>query len=262
LADFKKISKKDKFKKLLIFGPKQTGKSSLLNLLANVDLVSGQINDSSDDEASSSPKFPVGNSDHSVSFLLAHITGKSKKDKVMFIDTPGSLGTRDIPQESLSSDSDEEFQNKFSPVIEKIKKLGKIHMVLFLLPLDEKTSEETLNMIQGVSHMFKDAGGNIFDHLVFAYSKCDDDSSSDYEDLKNETDNSWNQLKKQISEMGESFSTQLKNPLLFLTSKRRKKNKLGQKKEVKKLVKMLNKSETISTKKMVNPGNFFKGKNF
>lgn len=258
LSDFAKITSGDKLKKLLMIGLEGTGKSSLLNLLANVDQL---------DPSDKIGRFRVGESKSAVTtetqFMLAHCLGKKKKKQAMFIDSPGVLGAADMSPAAnfeSDSDSDEEDQNdKFGRLIAKLTPLREVHLVVVLLPLERggRLNADVINLVKGLEFMFKRGAGDLFENLVFAFSKCDEQTPSAYEHIKDNRKDEFKTLKQELEKHGVQMEKTAKHPLLFLTGKRVQEEKQGQKKELVKLVKMLKKAKGISTANLTNPRKFF-----
>ena len=272
LKHFKKISKNEDIKKVMIMGLEGTGKSSFLNALANAQIEKNNDSDDSDIEESvinQKTMFDTGTSKFAVtkesSFILAHALGKKKKIKLMLIDTPGVLGVSDISEkndesfDSDSSDQDQEEVDKYSLFISKLKALTEIHMILIMLPLEKggRLHPDLINLLKGINYMFENNDKNIFDHLIFCFSKCDEDSPSNWELIKEKKDEEYNTLSAELSKYEIEIESNVKHPLLFVTSKKKNSKNLGQKKEIKNLLKMIKKSKAISTKTLSNPRKFF-----
>lgn len=257
LTDFAKIAPSDDLKKLVMIGLEGTGKSSLLNLLANVDQL---------DPSHATGRFREGSSKTGVTreaqFMLAHCLGSKKKKRAMLIDTPGVLGATDLVAVDYDSDSDEEgAEDKFSRLISKLEPLREVHLVVVLLPLERggRLNADVLNLVKGLAHMFRGSGEGLFESLVFAYSKCDEDTPSAYEHIKEAREEEFEKLREELEKHDVRIGKTAKSPLLFLTSRRKRADKPGQKKELNKLVKMLKKSKGLSTANLSNPRQYFEG---
>ena len=187
----------DSLKKLLVLGCTGSGKSTLLNKLTGFKLEWDENNSKLVWDRN-----PIFESNHSVDSVTknvsyANINPFIESYKTMIVvDTPGhdDSDASDINIKKSRVILEEHAGDLYS----KLRNMGYLNTILVLHNdiQSNRLNPSSYTLLQKIDQMFENGEGNIWDHVVIAYSKCDEKSIS----WKNDLENKIIELQKQIKQ--------------------------------------------------------------
>lgn len=177
LADFERMIPERK--RILVIGCTGAGKSTLLNKMAGNKYVQDETYQFK--WAEQPPIFDSGAGTDSVtkltSFANVHWFGDSSKP-VVVVDTPGhdDPATADITEQKAR----DKLGELAADLHNKLKMMERVDLVLVIHndPMSNRLNPATMTILKMVDEKFKKCSKSVWDSVVMAYSKCDDESTA------------------------------------------------------------------------------------
>jgi GTPase SAR1 family protein len=176
-------------KRLIVVGCTGAGKSTLLNKMGGWKFKWVPNSDDPDEDADGSmqyeeqnglpPIFEAGHSTNSVTQFTtyANLCWRGDEQKIFIaIDTPG----HDDPAASKLDEKEcrDKVSEQAADLLAKTKAMNYVNAILVIHNdvYSNRVNPMTYELLQKVDEMFKDVEGNVWDHVIIGYSKCDADS--------------------------------------------------------------------------------------